>query len=401
MPASLVIYMVAHQPRRIRLPTQVIPRGTPPERMDAMLFDEQMDRRYFDKVARYCYRPATQMFQALVEGGMKIALGFSVSFVVQMQRFGPDVLAGFQRLVRHPNVELVAVEPYHSFLFYFDIQAFGERMHWGKSRLEETFQKPISVTDTAEMFMSNDVYFMLQKSGFHAALMDGRPWVLGWRAPTHVYRYPGQAMRLLTRHYELSDDVGYRFSNRGWKGWPLMADTYAHWLRECLGDLVFLAWDFETFGEHHRADSGIFPFMHALHGEVKARRMTYLLPSEAVATFREAHEVPLPEYGCTWAGDGGMDFFLGNAAQQGLFRLMHHIYNKARLTGHPHLLDLAMWLLQSDNLHLIQWFGRRGAEAEVSAYFTPDEWWDLGPLGILREQQRVYVNFLRAMDEYV
>ena len=41
------------------------------------------------------------------------------------------------------------------------------------------------------------------------------------------------------------------------------------------------------------------------------------------------------------------------------------------------------------------------AQAEVSAYFTPDEWWELGGLGILREQQRVYVNFLRAMDEYV
>jgi alpha-amylase len=57
--------------------------------------------------------------------------------------------------------------------------------------------------------------------------------------------------------------------------------------------------------------------------------------------------------------------------------------------------------LQSDNLHLIQWFSKQGSQAEVSAYFTPDEWWELGPLGILREQQRVYVNFLRAMDEYV
>jgi alpha-amylase len=79
---------------------------------------------------------------------------------------------------------------------------------------------------------------------------------------------------------------------------------------------------------------------------------------------------------------------------------MHHIYNKAKLTKHPHLMDIAMWLLQSDNLHLIQWFSKSGSQAEVSAYFTPDEWWELGGLGILREQQRVYVNFLRAMDEY-
>ena len=66
----------------------------------------------------------------------------------------------------------------------------------------------------------------------------------------------------------------------------------------------------------------------------------------------------------------------------------------------PRIVEIARWLLQSDNLHLIQWFGRWGSEAEVSAYFTPDEWWELGALGILREQQRVYINFIRALDEY-
>jgi alpha-amylase len=400
MPNALVIYMVAHQPRRIRLPAQTIPRGTPPEKMDALLFDEAMDKRYFDKVAKYCYRPATEMFQTLVDGGMKISLGFSVSLIRQMRLFGPDVLTGFQRLASNPNVELLNVEPYHSFIFYLDIEAFGRRMAWSKAQLEETFQKRIAVTDTTEMFMANDVYFALQQAGYKAAVMDGRPWVLGWREANHAYRYPGQEMRLFTRHYELSDDVGYRFTNREWSGWPLMADTYADWVRSSMGEFIFLAWDFETFGEHHRADSGIFPFMHALHADFKRHQMNYLLPSEALVAFPSAHEMPLPDYGCTWAGDGGMDFFLGNPAQQGIFRLMHHVYSKARLTNHPHLLDIAQWLLQSDNLHLIQWFSKTGSQAEVSAYFTPDEWWALGGLGILREQQRVYLNFLRAMDEF-
>jgi alpha-amylase len=401
MPNALVIYMVAHQPRRVKLPAQVIPRGMKPEAMDALIFDEAMDRRYFEKVARYCYRPATEMFQTLVEGGMKISLGFSFSIIRQMRLFGPDVLTGFQRLVRHPNVELVNVEPYHSFIFYLDIQTFRERMAWSKAQLEEIFQKPIAITDTTEMFMANDVYFALQQAGYKAAVMDGRPWVLGWREANHIYRYPGHDMRLFTRHYELSDDVGYRFTNREWSSWPLMADTYAEWVRSSMGDLAFLAWDFETFGEHHRADSGIFPFMHAMHADFKRHKMNYLLPSEALTAFPTAHEMPLPDYGCTWAGDGGMDFFLGNQAQQGIFRLMHHVYNKARLTGDPHLLDIAEWLLQSDNLHLIQWFSKTGSQAEVSAYFTPDEWWELGGLGILREQQRVYLNFLRAMDAFV
>src|SRR5437773_10055699 len=142
--------------------------------MDGLIFDEQMDRRYFDKVSKYSYRPATELFQSLVEKGMKISLGFSVSLLLQMRRFGPDVLAGFQKLVSHENVELVAVEPYHSFVFYLDIAPFAERMAWANRQLEQTFQKTIAVTDTTEMFMSNDVHVQLQLSGLRGAVMAGR-----------------------------------------------------------------------------------------------------------------------------------------------------------------------------------------------------------------------------------
>ena len=96
-----------------------------------------------------------------------------------------------------------------------------------------------------------------------------------------------------------------------------------------------------------------------------------------------------------------MEFFLGNAIQQALFQLMLSTYNKALLTKNRALIDLALWLAQSDNLHLIQWFGRSGSEAEVSAYFTPDEWWQLGASGIAWEIQQVYKNFIQAMEAYL
>jgi alpha-amylase len=96
-----------------------------------------------------------------------------------------------------------------------------------------------------------------------------------------------------------------------------------------------------------------------------------------------------------------MEFFLGNAAQQTIFYYMGQVYNMAKLSENPDLLDLAIWLAQSDNLHLIQWFGRAGSEAEVSAYFTPNEWWHLGANGIITEQQQVYLNVLHAMEPYL
>ena len=401
MAENLVVYAVVHQPRRLLLPAKVIPRRTPPDQLASFLFDEAMDRRYFDKVAQYAYAPASAMFRELTRKGWRMSIGFSNSFLVQAERWDKSVLDSFKRLCASPNVEVVCVEPYHSWLFYLDIAAFKESMQWARERLESVFQKPVTVTDTTEMFMSNDVYFALQQCGFAGAFMEGRPWQLSGREATHVYRYGGQRLALLPRHHELSDDVGYRFSNQSWNNWPLLADTYARWLREAWGEVVTLGWDFETFGEHHRRDSGIFEFIRGLNTQLRKRKVRMMLPSEAIAEFgSSAPDLPLNEYGTTWAGDGGMEFFIGNPAQQGVFRLMHHSYSKARLTGDPTIIDLSKWLAQSDNLHLIQWFGRVGSQAEVSAYFTPDEWWALGSNGIIREQQRVYLNFIRALDHY-
>jgi alpha-amylase len=401
MATEVVIYTVVHQPRRLKLPAQPIPQGAGIEDIVRCVFDERMNERYFRKVATTCYYPAASSFLDLVRAGMKLSIGFSLSFVRQAQEWDPRLLALFQELVAEPNVELVGVEPYHSFLFLLDAPLFIARMRWMRDELERVFGKRPRVTDTTEMCMSAAIYDALEVAGFDGCLMDGREWVMGWREPTHLYHYGGRP-RLFCRHLDLSDDVGYRFSNRTWAGFPLYADRYAEWLRETWGDFVFIGWDFETFGEHHRLDSGIFPFLARLPEELWRWGADFLLPSQALDRFgTQAHHLPLPVFPTTWAGSGGMEFFLGNAAQQAIFQLMLHTLSVARLTGNDTLLDLALWLAQSDNLHLIQWYGRSGPEAEVSAYFTPREWWDLGPNGIIVEQQRVYENVLHAMEPHL
>ncbi|MBE3597340.1 MAG: glycoside hydrolase [Limnochordaceae bacterium] len=403
MAQHLVIYTVIHQPRRLKLPAQPIPKGAVPADIERCLFDERMNRRYLEKVAATCYHPATEMFLELADRGLKLSVGFSWSFLRQAQMWDEALMEKLRRLARHPNVEVINVEPYHSFLFYVDMDAFVRRMRETAEMLRKLFdlRSPVAVTDTTEMFMANDIYFALEQAGFRGAFMDGRPWVLGWRQPSYLYHY-NRRLYLLTRHYQLSDDVGYRFSNRSWALWPLYADTYARWIAEASGDVVTVGWDYETFGEHHWKETGIFDFMRALPRELERQGVETLLPGEAIAKLRDrSHHLPLPAFPTTWAGEGGVDFFLGNGAQQAVFQLMHHVYHKALLTQDPAIIDLAMWLLQSDNLHLIQWFGRSGSEAEVSAYFTPREWWRLGPHGIIHEIQQVFRNFLVAMDAYL
>jgi alpha-amylase len=401
MAKDLSIYTIVHQPRRLKLPAQPIPQGAKVPDIERCLFDEELNQRYFHKVATYCYYPATEMFLELAEQGFKLAIGFSESFLRQATAWDTKLLTLFQRLVSQPNVELINVEAYHSFLPLIDLRLFQKRMSWAQDNLEAVFGKKPLVTDTTEMMMSDAIYHAISAAGFTGTFLDGREWVLGWRDPTHLY-HQGKDLMLMARHYQLSDDVGYRFSNKSWWGYPLLADAYAHWLSESRGDFVFLAWDYETFGEHHSKDTGIFDFTRRLPEELVKRGITMLTPTEVIDSYRErSFHLPIPAYTCTWAGSGDMNFFLGNAVQQTLFQLMLAAYNKALLTKNPKLIDLALWLTQSDNLHLIQWFGRWGSEAEVSAYFTPNEWWQLEPPGIVWEMQQVYKNFIQALDAYL
>ncbi|PQJ33644.1 hypothetical protein BSZ35_02660 [Salinibacter sp. 10B] len=396
---DVVIYTVVHQPRRLRLPAEPLSTDEPTAVIEKALFDDDMNERYFRKVAASSYWPATERFLRLVDEGLKLSIGFSLSFIEQAERWDSALLDRFRTLVQHENVELVAVEPTHSFVLLWDLPFFIERMREIRNQLEATFGERPVVADTTEMMMSDGIYHALEQAGFRAGLVDGRSWVLDWRQPTYVYHHGTGQLKLLARHYTLSDDVGYRFSNRGWEGWPLMADDYAQWIANSPGNVAVLGWDFETFGEHHSPESGIFDFLDALPRAIHDVGLSFATPSEALTRHGDdSYDLPLSPFPSTWAGSGGLEFFLGNAAQQAVHMLMIQTYQKARLTGKERWIDLATWLAQSDNLHLIQWYGRYGSEAEVSAYFTPDEWWSLGPDGIIWELQQVYKHVIAALD---
>lgn len=394
---DVVVYLVAHQPRRVRLPAAALPRGAGAEVLEPLLFDDEMNEGYFRSVALTCYWPTVEKLGRLLEDGLRLAIGFSGSWLDQALKWDPALLYRFRQIVQHPHTELVAVEPYHSFLMLWDIDGFVERMRAAADRLEAVFGTRPRTADTTEFMMSDVIAHALREAGYQVGFVDGRSWVLDGRPPTTVFRSDA-GLKLLARHHSLSDDVGYRFSDRSWDPWPLMADRYASWLAANPGDVVFLGWDFETFGEHHRVETGIFEFLSALPAEATKAGLTFRTPSEAVARHdHRAVSLPLPAFASTWAGSGGMEFFLGNPVQQAVLQLMMQAYHKARLCGDPGLRDLALLLAQSDNLHLIQWYGRSGDEAAVSAYFTPSQWWDLGPDGIAWEMQQVYKNFIGCM----
>src|SRR5438034_3049931 len=116
MVSDLAIYTVVHQPRRLKLPAQPIPPGASLADMYHCIFDERMNERYFRKVAQYSYYPAARMFLDLVRQGMRLSIGFSLSFLRPAESRDPALLDLLRELVAEENAELIAVEPYHTCL---------------------------------------------------------------------------------------------------------------------------------------------------------------------------------------------------------------------------------------------------------------------------------------------
>src|SRR4030042_1529670 len=128
---------------------------------------------------------------------------------------------------------------------------------------------------------------------FFAILAEGVDRILGYRSPNFVYRPAGcKKLKLLLKNYRLSDDIAFRFSNRGWSQWPLTADKFAAWINSTNGNVVTLFMDYETFGEHQWEDTGIFDFMRHLPGEIlKNPYNNFKTPSEGVQLFQPVDTV--------------------------------------------------------------------------------------------------------------
>lgn len=436
MVVDVALYTVVHQPRRLKLPAQPIPRCASMEDIVRCLFDERINERYFRQAAQSCYYPAVRLFLGLVrQHGLRLALGISLSFVRQAERWDPALLQLFRELVAEENVEIIGVDPYRSLLCLLDPPSFVLRMRWMAEEIERIFGKRPVVTDTTELSMSTGIYNALDAAGFRGALMDGLPRIMQWRSSNYLYRSgegscvgegkpPTRTRRgsakalerdrqgppyatdapsesspyLLTRHVGLSTDISQRFTDSSWPGYPLFADTYASWVARVEGDFALLGWDFELFGERHPHATGIFEFMQELPSALNRQGVSTRLPGELIDRFsgERAYHLPLPVRPATWSSSLDPEVCFDSEQQKELFQLMQDVYNLARLTEQPELLDLSIWLTQADILRVVQWPGPHLVHS-----ITPHEWWRLDPSVLLREQKQIYRNLLYALEAYL
>jgi alpha-amylase len=211
--------------------------------------------------------------------------------------------------------------------------------------------------------------------GFKGILAEGWDPILEWRSPNFVYRPKGtENIALLMKNYHLSDDLAFRFSDQNWSEWPLDSEKYKEWADSSINDqsLINLFMDYETFGEHQWADTGIFNFFESFIGKwLTNPENTFYTVSGAIDAFEPQDDISMP-YTVTWAdSERDLTAWLGNSMQNELVRYIYSLEDDILRTNDLDLIADWRKLQTSDHLYYIctKWF----SDGDVHAYFSPYE----------------------------
>ena len=369
---SVCFYFQVHQPYRLRR------YGAFDVGRRHDYFDAALDAAVLRKVADKCYRPMNALVEELVEqtrGRFRAAYSITGTALEQMERWAPDLIDSFRRLVKTGAIELLGETYYHSLSFLGSRDEFDEQVQMHAAKIEALFGVRTRVFRNTELIFSNAVARRAHDLGFVGALAEGADRVLGWRSPHFLYTAAGTAdLPVLLKSYRLSDDIAFRFGNRGWESWPMTAEKFAGWLHAVngCGEAVNLFMDYETFGEHQWEDTGIFEFMRKLPEAVLAHPdMDFATPSEVLARYEPRDELDIHDF-VSWADtERDLTAWLGNAMQGAALRSLYALREAILASGDPHLREDFRRLTTSDHLYYMctKWF----ADGDVHKYFSPYE----------------------------
>ncbi|MFN3803685.1 MAG: glycoside hydrolase family 57 protein, partial [Pyrobaculum sp.] len=365
---DIVLFFEIHQPRRIRPDLHRVYPRVPNE---TEIFYHELDDAIFKRVTEKCYKKATEIIlEASREVPVKATFSISGLALEQFRKHAPEVLELFRTLASREVAEFAAQTYYHSLAWFVDREEFREQVRQQVEAVGEHIGHNPQVAENTEFIYNNDIACFLHSMGFNTVVTEGVERVLGWRSPNYVYKAYGCDARVLVRNYRLSDDVGFRFGDRRWDQWPLTADKYAAWLEVTPGDVVLIAVDYETFGEHHWPESGIHHFLRWLFREIARRPRLHLATvSEAAGRHppRDVYDVP-PWASISWADERDLSAWLGNELQRNAFALLTWLYPYAKALGGE---ILRLWRLLSTSDHFYYQAMKIGPAGEVHSYFSP------------------------------
>ncbi len=385
---TICLYFQVHQPWRLKK-YRFFNMGK-----DHNYLDDMLNRSIMQKVARQCYLPMNALLLKLIkENKGQFRCSFSITGIAleQFRTFTPEVLDSFKELAATGCVEFLGETYSHSLAALASKEDFVDQVKLHSAAIKKEFgTKPTAFRNT-ELIYSDEIGAMVADMGFKTMLAEGARHVLGWKSPNYVYANAiDQKLRLLLRNYKLSDDIAFRFSNQGWDQYPLTADKYVSWLTDenTPGEVLNLFMDYETFGEHQNANTGIFDFMRALpKAALASGRLEFATVSETAKKYQPVAVLHCPHV-MSWADEErDVTAWLGNELQNEAFTKLYAMKEKlAKLKNSDY--DYVWNFLQTSD-HFYYMATKWLSGGDVHSYFNPyDSSYD------------AFINYMNVLSDF-
>ena len=377
---AICLYLHIHQPIRYR-EYSIFEVGNDSNYYNDLYDSRQSNRRIFDKVAQKSYRPMLNLLEKKIKQHPDFKVSFSITgtWLEQAEAWAPDLIAQIARMVKTGQVEIIGETFYHSLAFFENRAEFESQVALHTFKIQQLFGVTPQVFRNTELAYNDELAQWADNQGYKAILAEGWDKILGWRSPNYVYRPAGcHNTKLLLKNYRLSDDIAFRFSNRGWKEWPLTVPKYLKWLKnDCLrGPLIDLFMDFETFGEHQWKDTGIFEFMdNFIEQWLSGYEDKFVTVSEAAELMPPADEISMPET-VTWADtERDLSAWSSNSMQKSAMHELFALRDDVLATNDPRLISDWRHLTTSDHPYAMctKYWHDGDVHAYFSAYASPYE----------------------------
>jgi len=386
---TLCFYFQVHQPNRLRT-YRFFDMGN-----DHHYYDDYQNQYLVKRIAEKSYIPMNKLILSLIEEyGTKFKVAYSISGIVleQFEKHVPEVIESFQALAKTGCVEFIAETYGHSLASLSNYDEFKNQVDRHVSKIEELFgQKPTTFRNS-ELIYSDDIAEMVGKMGFKTMLAEGAKHVLGWRSPNYVYKSAGEeALQILLRNHNLSDDISFRFSRQDWAEWPVTADKFALWLNQVPAEhqTVNIFMDYETFGEHQWAETGIFDFFAAIPKAVLEQTpFTFATPSDVSQNFKAVSPILVP-WPMSWADEErDITAWRGNELQDDAFEALYKLQDKIKNIKDPQILRDWLYLQTSDHFYYMctKWF----SDGDVHKYFNP-----------YGSPYDAYINYMNVLADFI
>jgi alpha-amylase len=319
-------------------------------------YDDQNNEIILRRVTENCYLPTNKMILDLIkkhQSRFKVAFSISGTALDQFKIYAPEVIESFRELGASGCVEFLAETYSHSLAFLKNKDEFKRQVETHSIAIETLFGKRPVVFANTGLNYSDEIGAMIAEMGYKATLSEGPSHVLKWRSPNYLYRNALKPeLTVLLKNHWLSDDIAIRFSNSDWSGWPLTAKKYVSWLNKIHNEenVVNLFMDYETFGERHHKDTGIFKFLELLPSTVFTKSdFEFMTPSEVISQYQPISTLNMPSPISRADAERDITAWLGNEIQEEAFGQLYGLKEMIDQCTDPDLLKDWQYLQTSDH----------------------------------------------------